>query len=297
MKTRTDWIESALLAWAAGLIVALLVGCESIPVIPTPIPVPNAGVHGKVAGLFCGLTMTSPDGANQCPGCDIDCTGLARDAESEGVAPVVLLNNSECTWANIKAQAMTLAAGLKRGDMLVFTLSGHGTQLDDDNGDEPDGKDEALCLFTAGSPATIDIVRDDRVMTELLVPIWAASPGLDVLLVTDTCHAQGNFRAVWDWATLAPASDRRLVKADSPVVIDGGLIQIAMCREDSYSYGSPVGGTGTQALLSVRQGDIGRLATFYATKKLVSASSDPQVPQWVEFGSVSEMFRNGRFWR
>ena len=34
----------------------------------------------------------------------------------------------------------------EEGDFLVFQFSGHGTHEDDEDGDESDGQDEALCL-------------------------------------------------------------------------------------------------------------------------------------------------------
>jgi hypothetical protein len=270
-------------------------GCVSQPTaVPesTPLPAQNDGLHGQVRGVFCGVLTSSPTGSNPCPGADVDAISLGKSADANGVDGVVLLT-SQCTWENIKATVMRQSQGLKGGDMLVLTLSGHGAQLPDDNGDEADGIDEALVLYTADPTATADVIRDDRVMSELLEPLWRAVPGLDVLLITDTCFSQGNFRTMWSWVTQAKPKTRSLVQPR--VAIDGALIQIAMSRENQYSYGTATGGTGTQTLLAMMAPKDGRLQVFSATRLIMGSSN--QQPQWTEFGNVSELFRNGEFWR
>jgi len=298
-------LQAAIFITAILTGVFMVLGCSSTngPPPPTIPDIPPAatnavGTHGTVVGIFCGLTETSPDGDNDCPGCDVDARGLFIDARGEGVNPLILLN-AECTWANIKKKVFAVAEGLVEGDMLVLGHSGHGMQIPDDNGDEEDGKDEALVLYRRdGTTETVDIVRDDRVMDELLIPLWQAHPGLDIFLITDTCHSQGNFRALWNWAR---RTDPRQLELFSPAeiqatarVVKGALIQIAMCRENSYSYGTAFGGTGTQCLLRARKGTVGRRDAFLAMLPLIDTD---QVPQWVEYGDVSEMFRDGEFWK
>lgn len=276
----------------------LLVGCVNIPALPPPPPAPNptinTGIHNTVRGVFCGLVRTDAKGSNPCPGADVDAITLSADASACGVTVVTLLNE-KCTWGNIKDEIFKLTEGLNRGDMLVFGLSGHGTQMRDEDGDEADGMDEALCLYADLPGADINILRDDYVMTELLVPLWSKHPGLDVLFITDTCHSQGNFRSMVNWVAPAQKHSRLLVASKNTSEIDGGLIQIAMCREESYSYGNYDGGTGTQALLRARKDKIGRLAAYWMTLQYIN--TEKQEPQWVEYGAVSDMFRNGEFWK
>jgi hypothetical protein len=52
----------------------------------------------------------------------------------------------------------------RSGDTLVITYSGHGTWVPDSSGDEPDGRDEALCphdIATAG-PLLDDEIRAEK---------------------------------------------------------------------------------------------------------------------------------------
>lgn len=41
-----------------------------------------------------------------------------------------------------------MAASCEPGDFFVVYYSGHGTNVEDQDGDEEDGNDEALCLRT-----------------------------------------------------------------------------------------------------------------------------------------------------
>lgn len=286
---------------SAMLAVLVLAGCATaIPDQVLPVPTSNAGVHKSVVGMFSGLTATDPLGANPCPGTDIDCLTLAASAEQHGVQPALLLFNPEVTWTNLKAQSLALVHGKGKGDMLVVGHSGHGGNEADDNGDEADGLDETLILWGENG-ATSTVVRDDRVLAEFLMPIYEAAPWIDVLLITDTCRSKGNWRAVVDFVTQPDPEDRLLVSRAQfdASGIKGGLIQIAMCNEDGYSYGSAFGGTGTQALLAIIEAkEMGRAATFLALWAALKFSD--QVPQWEEaFQSADwDLFRNGKgFWR
>jgi hypothetical protein len=293
--------DAGVLLVAAGLLGMVLFGVSSctttttpsvLPSLVVPEVVPNSQRHRVVHGIFCGLTKTSPNGANPCPGADIDAQFLAEDAMANGVRSTILLD-ADCNWRNIKYTVDMETRGLGAGDLLILTLSGHGTQFKDDNGDEADGMDEALCLFMSAVGPEVDYIRDDRIMTELLEPLWREHPGLDVFMITDTCHSEGNFRSIWRWITREPTS---LSLVGKPLRgIDGALVQVAMCREDSYSYGDYSGGTGTQALLRARKGDIGRLAAFVEMERHMNTSI--QQPVWIEFSNVSPLLRNGEFWR
>ena len=56
------------------------------------------------------------------------------------------------------------------GDQVVIYMSGHGTQIPDDNGDEDDGFDEAFLPVDAIPPPSgadrfdmTNVIRDDRI--------------------------------------------------------------------------------------------------------------------------------------
>jgi hypothetical protein len=60
----------------------------------------------------------------------------------------------------------------------MLTYSGHGGQLPDLNGDEPDGQDETWCLFDS------ELVDD-----EIYATLSSFSPGVRVLVLSDSCHS------------------------------------------------------------------------------------------------------------
>lgn len=82
---------------------------------------------------------------------------------------VKVLINSEATRANIlKTFESWLISGTRPGDTVFFYFSGHGTQVPDQNGDEEDGLDEALCAWDvltigARSVAEAGIIIDDEI--------------------------------------------------------------------------------------------------------------------------------------
>jgi hypothetical protein len=97
------------------------------------------------------------------------------------------------TAAAILAAFDALPARVADGDQVVVYMSGHGTQIPDDNGDEDDGRDEAFLPVDAIPPksgaARFDmdnVIRDDRI-GELIDAL--RSKGAHVWLVVDSCHS------------------------------------------------------------------------------------------------------------
>jgi len=92
-------------------------------------------------------------------------------------------NHTEPTSANIMAAYKQLAAETQEGDAVFCHYSGHGCSIKDDDGDEDDGMDEALCPVDY---AKAGVLRDDDVFTTLVAPMPK-----DVLMtvVMDCCHS------------------------------------------------------------------------------------------------------------
>jgi metacaspase-1 len=61
--------------------------------------------------------------------------------------------------------------------------SGHGTQIPDDDGDEADGMDEALCPVDY---QTEGMIRDDDIYRELVATLPA---GCRLTVLMDCCHS------------------------------------------------------------------------------------------------------------
>lgn len=125
----------------------------------------------------------------QLAGCHNDVTTMQNYLKTQGFAAGnmrVLLDDGRHdmpTHANIQAAMKWLVAGAKSGDSLFFHYSGHGTSLDDDDGDEADGKDEALVPVDFQKSG---MLRDDEILTILVMSL---PEGVRLTCVFDCCHS------------------------------------------------------------------------------------------------------------
>lgn len=126
-------------------------------------------------------------GINDYPGINSDLGGCVNDARDwahelgkRGFEVTLMLD------AQAKKAAMVHAIGelvrsTREGDSVVITYSGHGTWVPDDDGDEPDGRDEALCPY--------DITSEPLLDDELLELFSERHPRARVVLISDSCHS------------------------------------------------------------------------------------------------------------
>lgn len=78
------------------------------------------------------------------------------------------------------------------GDTVVFYFSGHGSQVTDNNGDEPpdgDGLDEVLCPYDIEFKGGKNLILDDELGNWL-----RAVADRNVVVIIDSCHSGGGFR-------------------------------------------------------------------------------------------------------
>jgi len=127
-------------------------------------------------------------GINDYPGTGSDLSGCVNDADdwaevlnARGYTVTKLLD-SQATRGRMASALNDLIESGTAGDSVVFTFSGHGSWLPDDNGDEPDGRDEMLCPY--------DVSDEQYLMDDDLAEIFAKKKK-DVLLyfISDSCHS------------------------------------------------------------------------------------------------------------
>ena len=169
------------------------------PVVPcTP---PSASIASTTAAAESTAAQTDPpEPANKrqalCVGIDeyptAPLNGCVADADEWGATltdfgfQVSFLKNGQATRDAILAELKTLIAASNSGDVLVFQFSGHGTEVDDLDGDEVDGtngsKDEALCPY--------DIAAGAFVIDDDIAEVFANIPqGVNVTCFIDCCHS------------------------------------------------------------------------------------------------------------
>ncbi len=109
--------------------------------------------------------------------CEFDANDMAAIAKSKGMKATVLLTK-KATRAHLLAGMRSAAKALKSGDFFLLTYSGHGGQVPDINGDEPDGMDETWCLYDGQ-------LLDD----ELYFELSKFAAGVRILVLSDSCHS------------------------------------------------------------------------------------------------------------
>jgi hypothetical protein len=115
--------------------------------------------------------------------CEFDANDMAALARAGDMEPTVLLTK-KATRANVLKAVRQAARTLASGDLLFLTYSGHGGQIADVSGDEPDKKDETWCLYDGE-------LIDDEVFNELT----SFANGVRIIVLSDSCHSGSVVRA------------------------------------------------------------------------------------------------------
>ncbi|MGQ0647622.1 MAG: caspase family protein [Gemmatimonadaceae bacterium] len=126
-----------------------------------------------------------------------DLRGCVNDAEAWSTlltnrydfarTDVTVLLDEKAKKKDIVKAFHALLSRAKKGDVLVFTNSSHGTYEVDKDKDELDGYDEAICPWDCET----NVVLDDFLRTE----ISALKPGVKLYIVSDSCHSGSLTRA------------------------------------------------------------------------------------------------------
>jgi hypothetical protein len=142
---------------------------------------PTSPAAPKALSLHLGLNGVSAAAYDGWDGplaaCEFDANDMAALAKSKGMTPTVLLTK-KATRAALLAAMRKAAKALKAGDLFFMSYSGHGGQMPDSNGDEPDKKDETWCLYDG------QLIDD-----ELYVELSRFAAGVRVLVLSDSCHS------------------------------------------------------------------------------------------------------------
>ncbi|MFO1055981.1 MAG: caspase family protein [Dongiaceae bacterium] len=120
-------------------------------------------------------------------------SGCVADARAWGDAlsglgfAVTALHDGQATREGILQALSAMIDGAQAGDVLVFQYAGHGTKVDDLDGDEPDGKDEAIVPVNY---ADGQLIIDD----DLRGVLSRLPEGASLTVFTDCCHSATNTR-------------------------------------------------------------------------------------------------------
>ncbi len=131
--------------------------------------------------------------------CENDARSMEEIAKALGYRTELQLSE-QGTRAAVADFLAKAARDLRGGDMLLLTYSGHGNQVPDLDGDEPDQLDETWCLY------------DGQMIDDELYRMYGAlAEGVRVLILSDSCHsgtvAKGMFYQLALTSGLAGALD------------------------------------------------------------------------------------------
>ncbi len=172
----------------------------------------NLGIRGLLALFFITLVTLSysqtkrglivaigeyPKETKWSPINSVNDVPLIRSAlQKQGFlsSDITVLINEEATKKAIVKAIEDLASASKMGDIIVLHFSSHGQQVEDQNGDELDGYDEAIVAY--GAPAYYkadydfsDHLIDDELEALLYMLRLKLGRSGDVLVFVDACHS------------------------------------------------------------------------------------------------------------
>jgi hypothetical protein len=247
-------------------------------------------------------------GINDYPGNANDLNGCVNDAKAWSqlltsrygfpAGDVKVLLDAQATKANMMAGLRSLLAGARAGDILVFTVSSHGTYVADTSGDE--AYDEAICPYDCDT----NLILDDE-----LRELFAGTPdGVSLMVIADCCHSGTLTRAaVADAVPGMRVPDERRARFLNPAHLKRAVLQdpwtaqprrrqkypqaamkdvlFSGCRPTEYSYDARIEGVYHGAMTAMAMKAIAenphitwqQLQT--RVQSLLDAADYPQHPQ------------------
>jgi metacaspase-1 len=153
---------------------------------------------------------------NNYPGTANDLRGCINDAilwenllkDKYHFESVSRLFDREATRKNVKKAMKDIVNSSVAGDVLAITFSGHGTSIIDKDGDEANGRDEALCLYDG-------LMIDDEIREIMdVIP-----HGIRVTIVVDSCFS-GTITRLEEEDSSQWIEPRYMPPSDSSIVTD-----------------------------------------------------------------------------
>jgi hypothetical protein len=161
----------------------------------------------KGRSLHIGLNSVDANAyggwGGQLRACEADANDMAALAEGLGYETHQLLT-AEATSSAILEELARAVTDLEDGDIFFLTYSGHGGQVPDTNGDDPDRMDETWVSYDR------QIIDD-----ELYAAFGTFAAGVRIALLSDSCHSGSVARGVLI-AVRPEALSAALSSQDSP---------------------------------------------------------------------------------
>ena len=222
----------------------------------------------KGISLHIGLNAVDPSHyagwSGPLTACEADAEDMQAIAKAKGYATTTMLKTAAATREAVQEGIKAAAKKLGKGDLFFLTYSGHGGQVPDRDGDEPDDlKDETWCLYNGE-------LLDD----ELYRHWWSFAAGVRILVLSDSCHSGTATRAAR--ASLSSDTNRAMLKdpgVEGPVQFRVMPDDIALrtYRQNAVFYDKLQSGKPRKTRGAAPKASLG------ATVRLISGCQDNQL--------------------
>ncbi|MFF3862682.1 caspase domain-containing protein [Streptomyces sp. NPDC002209] len=256
--------------------------------------------------IHVGLNNVDPrkyDGWDgQLMACENDARDMAELARGVGFDDTVILTE-DATVGTVTTALRKAAGKLGAGDILLLTYSGHGGQMPDSDGDEPDELDETLVFFDRQ-------FLDDELHREF----QRFHKDVRIITCLDCCHSGTateliDAPAQGEAVRLMPVlKQQQIFERDKAFFQDlqrelrgtngdggePGVVLISACQDDQVALDGRVNGKFTETLLRVWNGGefSGDYETFHHDiKKRMPAT---QIPNFFTTGNPDAGFLSQR---
>ena len=256
----------------------------STPATP-PAPAPQPAGTGRRTAVCVGIDAY-PDDGDRLGGCVNDARRWAQALAAMGFQTRLLLDG-DATRQAIHQHLQSLVDESRAGDVIVFQYAGHGTYLDDLDGDEDDARDEAMCPVDFRTGALY--IDDDIAKVLARVP-----NGVNLTLFMDCCHSGTISRVAVGNTPRPPGTKARFVRptpalqeahrqfrAQQPATRGavGGTggrnnmrdVRFSACQDHQVALESNGSGEFTLRALRVLEGGIGGLTNDAFQQRVVQA--------------------------
>jgi caspase domain-containing protein len=168
---------------------------------------------------------------NQLNGCVNDIEAMRTFLVNQHVSEdhILTLTDQQATRAAILSafdEFLINNTAIAFNDQILFHYSGHGSQMPDTTGVEPDGLNETIVPYDSRTQDIYDI--PDKVLASLLAQL-ANKKGKNITIILDSCHSGSGSRKI----ELPGAARIRQIPADDripPAGLDADLLTIAATR-------------------------------------------------------------------
>lgn len=264
----------------------------------------------RAKSIHIGLNRVDPNAYNGWDGalssCENDADFMQIVAHQAGFSSSTM-KTAAATKVAVRNAILAEAALMDAGDTLMVSYAGHGGQVSDPSGEEPDWADETWCLY------------DGAIIDDQLDALWCQfRPGVRVIVVSDSCHSGSVTRAQFFSGDAHPKpictglygramppdvalayyranqAEFDAIPRNQNLPIDCAVLLLAACADEQEARGSIQNGKFTAAIRQLWAN--GAVAPGYANliARANIAINDPnQTPQIYTNGSCQAAFLNG----